>query len=140
MINNPYQQYRTTQAETADGGQLVVMLYEGAIRFLTRALSSLENGDLIGVHSDLVKTQGVITELMSTLDLSVGEIATNLFRVYEYMHFRLVEANVKKDAEPVREVLVLLRELLPAWQEAARQTRAQANAAPKPVNLAIAAV
>jgi len=92
------------------------------------------------VHSDLVKTQGVITELMSTLDLSVGEIATNLFRVYEYMHFRLVEANVKKDAEPVREVLVLLRELLPAWQEAARQTRAQANAAPKPVNLAIAAV
>jgi len=38
MINNPYQQYRTTQAETADGGQLVVMLYEGAIRFLTRAL------------------------------------------------------------------------------------------------------
>ncbi len=140
MMHNPYQQYRSMQAETADGGQLVVMLYEGAIRFLHKALANLEEHNRAAAHDGFMRTQEIIEELMSTLDLNAGEIAANLYQIYEYMHFRVVEANVKKDAAPATEVLNLLHELLPAWQEVARQSRCRRQSAPRTTNLAIALV
>lgn len=122
-----YQQYRTMQTQTADKGELVVMLYQGAIKFLARASAALQSNDRQEAHNNIVRCQDIIAELMASLDMGAGELAFNLLRLYEYMHHRLVEANLRKDVQLVDEVAGLLRELLPAWQDAARDARITAT-------------
>lgn len=119
-----FQQYQTMQAQTADRGELVVMLYQGAIKFLSRASSAMKEDSMQEAHNNIVRAQDIIAELMGSLDLDAGEIARNLFRIYDYMHYRLVEANVQKDVQAISEIVELLRDLLPAWQYAAREVRA----------------
>ena len=101
------------------------MLYKGATRFLASAIAAVEAKDLQTASNKFLLAQAIITELIETLDMKQGgDLAQNLGRIYEYMNFRLVDANLRKDAEPAREVERLLRELLPAWEQAARQTKA----------------
>jgi flagellar protein FliS len=122
---NAHQMYRQTQANTATPGELIVMLYRGAARFLASAIEAIEAKDVQRAHTNLVKAQAIVTELLQSLDADRGgDVAVKLASIYEYMHTRLVEANLRKDAEPAREVQMLLRELLPAWEEAVRQTSA----------------
>lgn len=139
---NGYEQYKTMQTQTADQGELVVMLYQGGIKFLSRASAALEAGNLEVAHVNLVRGQDVIAELMGSLNLESGEISQNLFRLYEYMHHQLVQANLRKNPEPVAEVTQLMRELLPAWQQAANAARAERsegrNAAPTRLKLVTA--
>jgi flagellar secretion chaperone FliS len=119
---NAYNTYRSTQTQTADPGELVVMLYKGAARFLASAVDAIGAKDLQTASNSFLRAQEIITELNDTLDLTRGgELAQNLARIYEYMNFRLVDANLRKDAEPAREVERLLRDLLPAWEQAARE-------------------
>lgn len=125
MTMQAYRQYEKTQTHTADAGELVVMLYQGAIRFLSGASMALEAGNLQESHDNLIRGQEIIAELMGSLDMKVGDVAYNLFRVYEYMHHRLVQANLHKDPAPVEEVAKLLRELLPAWEQAAKEARVE---------------
>ena len=127
---NAYQTYRQTQTQTAAPGELVLMLYRGAARFVSSAIEAIEAKDVAAAHNGLIRAQDIINELRSTLDVERGgEIGGNLASIYEYLNRRLLEANVRKDVEPAREVLKLLRELLPAWEEAVRQTKAGAAAA-----------
>jgi flagellar secretion chaperone FliS len=122
---NAYNTYRQTQTQTAAPGELVVMLYRGAARFVGSAIEGIEARNIQLANEKLGRAQAIIFELIATLDLERGgELASNLLRIYEYMNHRLVEANLRKDAEPAREVQGLLRELLPAWEAAARQTGA----------------
>jgi flagellar protein FliS len=122
---NAYQTYRQTQAQTAAPGELIVMLYRGAARFAASAVEGIEAGNVQAAHNYLVKAQACVTELLESLDVERGgEVGRNLVRLYEYMNFRLVEANLRKDAEPAREVERLLRDLLPAWEQAAREASA----------------
>lgn len=126
---NAYQTYRQTQTQTATPGELVLMLYRGAMRFVSRAIEAIEATDITAAHNSLVRAQDIIVELHATLDLERGgDVGRNLASIYEYLLRRLVEANLRKDAEPAREVLKLLRELLPAWEGAVRQTQAGAAA------------
>jgi flagellar secretion chaperone FliS len=128
---NAYQMYRQTQAQTAAPGELVVMLYRGALRFISSAIEAIDSKDLTGAHNGLVRAQAIITELHETLDLERGgDIARNLAGIYDFMNGRLIEANMRKDAAPAREVAALLRELLPAWEAAVRQTSASVTARP----------
>jgi flagellar protein FliS len=123
---NAHQSYRQTQAETAAPGELVVMLYRGAARFVSSAVEGIEARNVPIAHNNLIRAQAVITELLETLDLARGgELARNLMQIYEYMSHRLVEANLRKDVAPAREVECLLRELLPAWEQAAREAAAK---------------
>ncbi|HEY3060876.1 MAG TPA: flagellar export chaperone FliS [Chloroflexota bacterium] len=132
---NAYQVYRQTQAQTAAPGELVVMLYRGAVRFVSTAITAIEGNDIEAAHVNLVRTQAIIAELLETVDLERGgAIADQLVSIYEYLNHRLIEANLRKDAEPAREVERYLRDLLPAWEEAARQA-APANGRPSMVAL-----
>ena len=118
---NAYNTYRQTQAQTAAPGELIVMLYRGAARFVARAIEAIEANELEASHNQLVRAQAVVTELLESLNVEQGgEVGRNLFRLYEFMNQRLVDANLRKDATPAREVERLLRELLPAWEEAVR--------------------
>jgi flagellar protein FliS len=122
---NAYNTYYETQTNTADPGELVVMLYKGAARFLASAIEGIEAGNREVSNNNFLRAQAVISELTDTLDMARGgDLAMNLGRIYEYMNHRLVDANLRKDAEPAREVERLLRELLPAWEQAARETKA----------------
>ncbi len=124
-INNPYQQYKQTQITTADQGRLVVMLYDGAIKFLNKALEIMEKeklsgGDIEKIHVNIVKTQDIISELMSSLNMDVGEFSNRLFSIYMYMNNRLIEGNIKKDKAPLLEVRRHLTELREAWAQASK--------------------
>jgi flagellar secretion chaperone FliS len=120
---NAYQVYRQTQTQTAAPGELVLLLYRGAVRFVTAAIEAMEISNIAEANEKLLKTQAIVSHLLETLDVERGgEVARNLDALYEYMLRRLVEANVKKDTIPAREVQALLRELLTAWEEAVRQT------------------
>lgn len=117
---NPYlNQYRKSQVETASPEQILIMLYDGAIRFLNQAKVHMQNKELEQSHTNIIKAQRIITEFMSSLDMDMGgEMAENLFNLYEYLHHRLVQANIKKDIEAIDEVLDHLRSLKSTWQEA----------------------
>lgn len=118
MKINPYQQYKQTQFETASSEKLILMLYEGALKNLYQAQKGLENNDLEVVNQSLTKTQDIISELMVSLDMDTGEIAQNLYQLYDYMQYRLIQANIHKKGEPITEVIGMLEELHDTWKKA----------------------
>ena len=128
MLPNPYQQYRATKVQTAGSVDLVVMLYQGAVRFIRLGIEALERDDAKVAHENLVRAQDIVVELLGSLNREAGgQIADQLAGVYDYCFRRLVLANVKMDPEPAREVLGIVRDLGMAWQQIALQQR-QAHA------------
>ncbi|MCC6177636.1 MAG: flagellar export chaperone FliS [Chloroflexi bacterium] len=133
MPLSPYQQYQATTVETASPVDLVVMLYQGAHRFIRQALAAIETHDIQTAHRGFLRAQDIITELAGSLSAEEGgEISEQLRALYEYMHRRLVEANCHKDPAPAREVLGMLRELGSAWQQIAAQQRQGQAPTPSP--------
>jgi len=119
---NPYlKQYQTNQIQTASPEKILIMLYDGAIQFLNKAKKELENKNIQEVHNNILGAQKIMSEFMNTLDMEIGgPTAVNLYNLYEYMHYRLVQANIKKDVTMVDEVLVHLKDLKATWEEAIR--------------------
>ena len=118
------QAYKETQIKTANQGRLIVMLYDGAIRFVNLAIDGLEAGppqyDQINNH--IIKAQDIITELMVSLDRQKGgEIAGNLFKIYIFMSRLLIEGNIKKDITPLDSVRNLLGDLREVWIEVTKK-------------------
>ena len=111
--------YLKNQIETSSPGQLLILLYDGAIKFLNQAKIGIQNKDIELTHNNLIKAQNIISELRDTLDMEIGgELANNLFALYNYFNRRLVQANIKKEIEPVDEVLEHLRGLRDTWKQA----------------------
>lgn len=117
---NPYlKQYQTSQIQTASPEKILIMLYDGAIQFLNKAKKELENKNIQEVHNNIIGAQKIVAEFMNTLDMEIGgATAVNLYNLYEYMHFRLVQANMKKDVAMIDEVLIHLKDLKSTWEEA----------------------
>lgn len=126
-MHNPYQQYRQTQVQTAPPEQLVLMLYDGAIRFLEQSRTLMREGKDAGEH--LGRAQDILIELMGALNMQAGPIAENLYRLYEYYLTRLVKAYAARDLEVVQEVIQHLRELREAWAAGAAQYRSEQSPA-----------
>lgn len=115
---NPYSKYRQTQVQTASAEQLILMLYDGGIRFGLQAVELINTGNMNAAHKALVRMQDIISELMLSLNGDAGEISEQLHHLYDYLHRRAVEANLHKDVAIVEEVLRFLRELRSTWAEA----------------------
>jgi len=114
------QAYRQNSVQTASPGNLILMLFDGALRFLNRALDGFEEPAVIPrteiVHVNLMKTQAIINELQGSLNLDAGgDVARNLSGLYDYMRTQLRQANVRKESDPVRIVRELISELRDAW-------------------------
>jgi len=122
MRQQPYQAYQRVRVETASPPQLLLALYDGAVRFLGRARAAQESGDREGLHRNLVRTQDIVVELMTSLDLSRGGVAQQLMGLYVYVYRTLVEANVAHDGAKIEEIDGILRKLRDAWREAVRRT------------------
>ncbi len=123
MSATPYHRYQQVQIEGADEGALVLMLYDGALRFLEKGHKAMVNKDYHKAYMEIIRVERILNELMSCLNLEAGEIAHNLMRLYEFMEWRLILANKEKDPQGLLEVSKLLGSLRDAWVEAARIER-----------------
>ena len=123
-----YGQYQRAQVETSTPGQLVVLLYQGCLKFTQKGRLALEASDFEASRVNLLRAQDIVAELMGGLNMDAGEIAGNLLRLYEYMYQRLVVANVKRDVAAASEVEEIIRSLLPAWEEAVKKQSSGAAA------------
>ncbi len=115
--------YRANAVLTASPGQLVLMLYDGALKALAIALDAFARPEadvqrIETINTQLQKAQAIIRELQGGLNFEAGgEIAQTMNRLYEFHLRRLFEANIRKQPEPVREVEKLVRDLRDAWAE-----------------------
>jgi flagellar protein FliS len=115
-LTSPYDVYQRTQVDTASPAKLVVMLYDGAIRFLRQAEAAMQQGDREKQNHFLVRAERIITELAGSLDMEAGgEIAQNLMALYQYMNEQLVMANLEDDLEKVQKVCEMLQSLREVW-------------------------
>ena len=118
---NPHAQraYLANSVSTASPATLLVMLYERLSLDLQRGLAALQEGDLQQTHAQLVHAQEIILELRSSLKVDAWEGGPSLAMLYDYLHTRLVQANVAKDAAAVEFCLESVNQLRDTWREAA---------------------
>jgi flagellar secretion chaperone FliS len=114
---NGVEVYKDTAVGTQNRGRLIVMLYDGAIKFLNLAIKELEANNFIEKGRYIVKAQDIISELNAVLDMEAGgEVAVNLRKLYLFMNKQLIEANIQKDPRIIREIISLLEELNQGWK------------------------
>src|SRR4051812_19205280 len=113
--------YRANAVLTASPGQLVLMLYDGALKALAIAVDAFSKPEedprrIETINAQLLKAQAITHELQTGLNFEAGgEFAQTMNRLYEFHKRRLFEANLRKQVEPVHEVEKLVRELRDAW-------------------------
>jgi len=140
MVRNPYDKYKNNAINTATKEELTLMLYDGALKFCNQAIVSMEAKDYPKTNECVIKVQNIVREFQITLDKNY-EISAQLDQLYDYIHRRLIEANMKKDVEILAEVRDHLRNLRDTWREAMKLAKggaaapAGAAAAPKSVAL-----
>lgn len=116
--------YKTSRANTASREDLLILLYEGAIRFLERSISEYEGKNLSEHKMYLRRGLAIISELQSTLNFDKGgELAMQLFDLYGFMIQQLTQANIKQEIPPIRVVITNMNTLLDGWRDAVRQVK-----------------
>ena len=125
-----YDQYQKTTVETMSPGKLLLMLYDGMIKYL-------RNAGEAAAHENIVAAQNILVELMATLNMDY-KISESLLALYEFMYNQLVEANIKKDGQLITEVQELVIDLRQTWDQAIKslgKTSGSQNSALKAVNI-----
>lgn len=109
--------------------QLVVMLYDGALRFMESGKRAMAQGEIFKQNDQLQRAQNIVLELMSTLDMKKGgEVSQNLMALYTYVLEQLVEGNVRDSAEYIDRAAKVMSELREGWTELEKSLRDQAKA------------
>jgi flagellar protein FliS len=124
---NPYaspQAYRDSAVLTASPEQLVVMLYDGAVRFLRQGEVAMKEGAWLHGFEKLTRAEAILDELLATLNMDTGEIAERLQAIYIFCKKTLIEARIQRDSEKVGQVVALLANLREAWAKLAEQAAA----------------
>jgi flagellar protein FliS len=121
MPQNQANQYRSVELETkvsaASPHQLISMLFEGGVERLNQAKSAVQRGDLAAKGVFLGKALSIVSGLRESLNMEVdSEIPQNLDRLYEYIQFRLVKANVDADESAYDEVIGLIKTIQSGWE------------------------
>ena len=136
MVPSKYHnQYRKNQISTSSQGHLILMMYEGAIKFTSLALESMNKGDVANQGKYIQKAHDIVNELSLSLDFKKGgDVVVRLESLYQYALSQLTLANIKSDKKPLQTVLNILNPLLEAWTqlyEASINTGQDAAAQPK---------
>jgi flagellar secretion chaperone FliS len=119
---NPWQSYRQVATKTATPGQLVLMLFDGALRFLDKALIGFDLDDPLdsnlAINNNILKAQEILRELNMSLNMEQGgEFAATMRRLYNYYDLQLSQSNLQKDPAGVQLVIRLLSVIRGAWAE-----------------------
>ena len=129
------QQYLRTQIQTASKEQLVLMLFDGVVRFCEQGRAALEKRDFEASHQALTRTQNIVLELLYGLDRARGgEIADNLVRLYTYALQRLIQANMTHESASLAEVQKIFRDLREAWAGALDKVKREAQGQAQPAS------
>ncbi len=118
-LPNAFAQYNNSKILTATPAELTLMLYEGAIKFCNIAIVAIEHKEIAKAHTNIIKTERIIDQFRATLDMKYP-VAKDFDRVYEYLQGRLLQANLKKDAEILKEVCGHIRSMRDTWKEVMR--------------------
>ncbi|MGG1664394.1 flagellar export chaperone FliS [Brevibacillus sp. NRS-1366] len=113
----PAQAYQSNSVTTATPGELTLMLYNGALKFIKQAKAAIDNKKWDKANEYNTKAQDIISELIITLNRQYP-VAEQMLLLYEYLQRRLVEANIKKDIEILEEVEGLVVEFRDTWKQA----------------------
>jgi len=129
----PLRSYQTIATQTAPPGQLVLMLYEGAIRFLERAVAGFRHDDPLEfnatINNNVLRDQEILNELNNSLDLDQGgDLASTLRGLYGYMNRQLTASNNRKTPEGIHDTIARLSVLRDARSEMLRQQSAAPTA------------
>jgi flagellar protein FliS len=127
-----FESYRKADIMTANRETILLMMYEGAIRFLKQAIDAAEHQNLVDQRRLIGKSQGVVNELRATLNFEKGqEIASNLESLYDFITNRLIRGSLENSVQPLNEALKVLETLHFAWQEAIQSLRKERTQADK---------
>jgi flagellar protein FliS len=120
-MQSPYKNYIKQEVEGATKGKLVLLLYDGAIKFMRISMKHIDDENIPEAHNNIMKAQNIIYELMSTLNMDAGDISKNLMRLYDFMIWQLIEANKEKDKSKIETVINLMDSLRDAWKQVLQQ-------------------
>lgn len=119
---NAAQIYKRTSMQTASKTDLTLMLYEGGIKFCNIALSAIEKNEVSMANENIQKAEKVILELKCSLDFKYP-VAKDFDLIYDYVYRRLVEANLRKEKEPLEEALNQIRDMRDMWIEITKKVK-----------------
>lgn len=123
-----HEAYRKTEVLTANRETILLMLYAGAIRFLTQAIASEERGEVAEKMRYVGRVQDIVNELRATLNFEAGgEIARHLDSLYGFITLRLTDSSLNPGTTGLKEALGVLNTLNEAWELAISQLRAAAS-------------
>jgi flagellar secretion chaperone FliS len=129
-MKNAYQKYKQTSIQSASREKLLLMLYEGAIKFLKLSITAAENKNIADRGMNIGRCYDIILELNNTLDHKVApEIAKNLEQLYMFITDKLTQGNISGDPKPLREALKVLETLYEGWVKAVEQLKKENSAA-----------
>jgi len=119
-LANTANMYKNQQIMTASPEELTLMLYNGAVRFVNESMQALDQGNLEKANSANLRAQDIVKEFMATLDMQY-EISHSLLALYDYIEFRLIQGNLKKDKQQLSEARDMLLELRDTWSQVIKQ-------------------
>lgn len=123
-MKNAYQKYKATAVQSASREKLLLMMYEGAIKFNKLAIQAAEEKRIADRGINIGRAYDIVMELNNTLDHKVGgDISKNLEQLYMYITELYTKANLSGSPEPLREALKLLETLYDGWQKAVEQLK-----------------
>lgn len=118
-MSNPYQKYKATSIQSASRERLLLMMYEGAIKFTKLAIKAINEKNIAERGMNIIRAYDIVMELNNTLDHKVGgDIAKNLEQLYMFMTDQYTKANIKGDVKPLEENLKMLETLYDGWLQA----------------------
>ena len=121
---NAFNTYKSNSINFASKDQLLLMLVEGATKFSKIGRQAIIDKDINKAHENIVKTQNIFYELMTTLDVAKGgEWAESLLKVYDFITRRLMDANIKKSEEIMNEIIPLINDVRDTWNEAYKKSK-----------------
>ena len=121
---NPYQQYKQNVVNTSTPQELTLMLYNGLIKFLKLGYQAIEEDNKEKTNNYIARSQNILEEFMSTLDMDY-DISKNLYSLYDFMYWRLTDANIKKDKSMLGDVIDIAEGLRDTWAQAMKIAKGQ---------------
>lgn len=116
---NPQQQYLKTQIETASKPQLLLLIFDTAVKKLHIAKKAMRQKEIEKAHVELTKVQKIFMELMCALDFELGgDLAHQLVRIYDFVYHQLVQANIKQNPDLIEQVIPIVDNLRQGWTQA----------------------
>lgn len=123
QLRNAAQFYKQNSVETASPAKIILMLYDGSVKFCNIAIAALEEGDTSKANTNIQKAEKIIVQLRVSLDMKYP-VAQEFDTVYDYIYRRLVEANMKKDTEILKDALKHIKTMRETWKEVMRLNHA----------------